>query len=385
MKIVMVNDYQDNIGGTETYMYTLIKELEKKGHEVILFTSDVTSQEYFSPGYNKSFFKYVLRLFNFFYFWKFRKFIKETNPDVIHIHNIYNEITPSILLFLNHHAVLMTVHGSQMVSPVSLQTERTGKPCKNPICEGCTNCIGWKGSMYELIKRFVYRLLLHKVKLYIAPSNYLKSVLEQKKYTPVIRIYNGIHLFSYEKLIHSQNLLYVGRLTTEKGVLVLIDAFKKVIKKIPDAQLMIVGKGYLKEEIENKIQKTQLEKHISFAETVNADSMKTFYAEATVVIIPSIYPDNLPTVGLEALSVGRPVIGSRIGGIPEIIKHNETGVIIDPNNTNQLATGIITLLSSRKSLEKMSKNARKFAETNFDIRSHVTQILKQYENIMTSI
>lgn len=382
MKILMVNDYKDTIGGTETYMHTIISQLEKLGHEVTLFTSDITSEEYFSVGYNKTFLSYLLRIFNFSYFWKFRKVMSSFHPDIIHIHNIYNEISPSILLFLNHKAIIMTVHGSQMISPVSLQTDRTGKPCKETICEGCLNCIGWKGAMYEAIKRSVYKRLLKKIKLYIAPSNYVKGILEQKKYLPVIRIYNGIHLFPYEKLINSENILYVGRLTTEKGIMVLIKAFAKVIKKIPDATLMIVGKGYLKESLEKKVLDLQLAKNISFAEAVNSDSMKIFYTDATIVVIPSIYPDNLPTVGLEAFSVGRTIIGSKIGGIPEIIKHNITGVIVDPGNVNQLATGILMLLSDKKVLEKMSRNARKYAEDTFDIKKHVITLYKVYTSYL---
>src|SRR5260221_432372 len=109
MKILMVNDYKENIGGTEIYLFSIMEQLKKQGHEVRLFASDVTAQEYFSVSYNKSIVKYIIRIFNISAYRKFKKLLREFNPDIIHIHGIYNEITPSILWNMNHKAVIMTV------------------------------------------------------------------------------------------------------------------------------------------------------------------------------------------------------------------------------------------------------------------------------------
>jgi glycosyltransferase involved in cell wall biosynthesis len=269
-----------------------------------------------------------------------------------------------------------------MIAPVSLQTERTGKRCKEEVCAGCTNCIGWKGYFYEIVKRNVYKVLLKKIKLYITPSDYLKSALEKKHYAPIIRIYNGIQLLPQTKIKNKKELLYIGRVTKEKGVKVLIDAMHKLIKKIPNLHLTIVGEGSDKQNCKKEVEAFGLAKAVSFAGPIKKNSVATYYNDAAIVIIPSIYPDNLPTVGLEALSVGRPIIGSNIGGIPEIVKNNVTGFITDSGNANQIVTAVERLIWNTQLLEKMSKNARVYAEENFAMEKHIAELIKQYTYVL---
>ncbi|HSW96462.1 MAG TPA: glycosyltransferase family 4 protein [Candidatus Saccharimonadales bacterium] len=382
MKILMVNDYKYEIGGTETYMFNLINELKSKGHEVLLFSSNVTSKEYFSQNYNKSLIKYLSRIFNIKYLLKFKKILREFQPDIVHIHNIYNEITPAILFNLRHTIVIMTVHGSQMISPVSLQTERTGRKCKNEVCEGCLNCIGVKGVLYETCKRNVYRKLLKNISLYITPSEYLKSVLEERQYLPVRRIYNGINLLKYSKIRYTKNLLFIGRLTKEKGVEILLHAMNYLVEKFPEIHLSIVGEGNYSDHVREVIKNLHLEKNITLVGSVSSRQVQSYYDKSLLILIPSIYPDNLPTVGLEALSVGRPIIGSNIGGISEIIKNNQTGVLVEAGNMNQIVGAIEKLVENKQVVETMSMNARLYAEKYFDIRKHITQLEKLYSQLI---
>ncbi|HSW89032.1 MAG TPA: glycosyltransferase family 4 protein [Candidatus Saccharimonadales bacterium] len=385
MKILMVNDYKYEIAGTEIYLFTIMDSLKKNGHEVRLFASEVSAREYFSISYNKSFVKYMQRIFSLKYYLKFRKILREFEPDIIHIHNVYNEITPSILCNIKHKAILMTVHGSQMVSPVSMQTERTGKMCKETICEGCINCVGWKGYLYEKVKKSVYRKLLQNITIYISPSNYLKSILEEKQYLPVIRIYNGIKLLKYSKIKDTKNLLYVGRLTKEKGLDVLLNAIKKLTKTIPEIHLMIVGEGNYSTNILNTIKDNNLQNNILVKGSISRKLIQTYYDNSVLLIIPSIYPDNLPTVGLEALSVGRPIIGSNIGGISEIIKNNETGIVVSPGDAGEIANGVIKIIHNKKKLQQMNREAREYAEKQFDIKNHTRQLELLYDNLLKKI
>ncbi len=384
MKILMVNDYRCKIAGTEIYLDHIVKALQKRKHEVIIFASNITLEQYVSSNYNKNLKKYLIRFFNFKYYLEFKKLIKEFKPDIIHIHNIYNEITPSILFNLKDIPIVMTIHDSRIISPVSLQTERTGKYCKNKICEGCINCVGLKGSIYEFMKKKIYRKLFKRIDLFISPSNYLRTILINKNYSPVMRLYNGISLLKYSPINDNNNLLYAGRLTQEKGIDVLINAINKIKFFIPNIQLTILGDGNYKKEIIERIKKLKLKKYVNFLGLINNNYLYKYYRNTTLVIIPSIAPDNLPTTGLEALSVGRPVIGSGIGGIPEIVKNNFTGLIIEPNNSESLAKAIERLFKNKNKLNIMSKNARKYAEDNFDIKNHILELEKIYRNIINN-
>lgn len=382
MKILMVNDYKEQIAGTEVYMFTLMEGLKKNGHEVELFATDTSKQEYFSPTYNKSFTKYLKRLFDMRYYQAFKAMIHEFKPDIIHIHNIFNEITPSILYNLNHDAILMTVHDSRLISPVSQQTERTGKPCKEKICEGCTNCVGVKGYLYEILKKKIYRKLLKKISLYITPSKYLQSLLQEKHYLPVICLYNGISLLPFTKIREINQLLYAGRLTPEKGISHLLEAVKKLKENKENITLTIAGEGGYKEDLENMVEKLDIQKQVVFLGAVSSDKLEKLYKASTVILIPSIYPDNLPTVGLEALSAGRPLIGSSIGGIPEIIQEGITGFLTKPGDSESIADLVKNLIHDKKTLEKMNSECRRYAEENFAISQHLADIEGQYRSLL---
>src|SRR5258708_7480538 len=131
MKILMINDYKDTIGGTEIYMLRTTERLRKRGHDVLVFTSGVTSQDYFSPSYNTSFTKYMIRIFHFSSYKMVKRLLKEFTPDVVHVHGISNELSPSILLAIKGTPVIMTVHNNLLVNAVSLLSLRSGTECKN--------------------------------------------------------------------------------------------------------------------------------------------------------------------------------------------------------------------------------------------------------------
>lgn len=382
MKILMINDYRDQLGGAEIYIYQLMNELEKRGHAVRFFTSSCTKEQYLSPEYNKSFFSYLKRIFNIKSYIDITKIIEEFKPDIVHIHGIFNELSPSILFPLRKRPVIMTVHDLQIVTPVSLQTSRTGKYCKSEICSGCMNCVGLKGMMFERIKRFIHTFLLRNIKLYITPSKYLEGILRKyDKFTNVKTVYNGFKLLKHTPIRNWNRLLYVGRITEEKGVLLLPYVVKEVLKKIPDIQLNIVGEGVSLEKLNYLVNSLNLGNHIFIHPLVTRDKIQECYNKTTIVLVPSIFPDILPTVIIEAISVGRPVIGSNIGGIPELIENNEyTGYIIKSGNYLDFAHKIVILINNKIKIDRFSANCHKKAENKYDIRIHVKEIEKIYLN-----
>lgn len=382
MKILMVNDYAQRIAGTEVYIEHITTELIASGHEVKLFASSLTKQQYFSATYNTSVLKKLQRIFNFSNMLAFKKIIENFKPDIIHVHNIYNEISPSIFLAAKNIPIVMTVHDSRIVSPVSIQSERTGKPCKNVICSGCINCVGWKGYLYEILKRNVYAHLFKKVKLYITPSEYLRTILIKKGYTNITQLYNGILLFDYSSIQNTYEVFFAGRLILEKGIDQLINAISLLQQRISLIHLTIAGDGDYKNKLQEKVKQLHLNKCITFVGSVNLLELKKYYKNTTIVVIPSLNPDNLPTVGLEALSVGRPIVGSDIGGISEIVINKKTGILVKPGNTQELAQAIYTLLNHPKMIGKMSKNARKYAQDMFDIKQHIIRLEEIYTRII---
>ena len=194
-------------------------------------------------------------------------------------------------------------------------------------------------------------------------------------------IYTGIKLLKYSKLIEGNNLLYMGRLSKEKGIEYLLKAMIDITKKIPTVHLNITGGGPEKENLEELIKKYKLEKNVSFIGQIPNKEIERYYKISNILIVPSICEEVFPLVGIEAMSVGRPVIASRVGGIPEWLNDGETGFLVDPGNSAQITEKVIKLFSNRRLMEKMGENGRKKAE-QFDIKKHIKEIEIVYQEVI---
>lgn len=381
MKILLVNDYKDVIGGTEVYMWSIKKALEEKGHVVSIFGSDKNKEKYNISQKNQSLTNYFNRIFNLKYYFEFKKILQVFHPDIIHVQNIFNELSPSILIAVKSTPLIMTVHDNLLVNAVTVLSARTGKECKNRTCGGCNNCVGWKGAVYESFKRKIHKRLLKKIKLYITPSEYMSDFIQEAGYNPVKVIPNGIKLLEYSEIKDFNQILYVGRLTKEKGVEYLLRSMPEVISVFPKIELKLVGDGSDKNYFIEMAKNLNISKNVNFVGNVSSDEVKKYYKNSTIVIVPSIYPDNFPTVCIEAMSVGRPLIGSRIGGIPELIDNGDNGYLVRPYSPESLAQKIMLLLLNKKLLNKFGSNARNKAEKKFDINEHIRKL----ENIYSAL
>jgi len=199
--------------------------------------------------------------------------------------------------------------------------------------------------------------------------------------SPIIHLPNFIELQQFHEVRNNYNLLFVGRLEKIKGVEFLIQAISFIIKVFPQTTLTIVGDGHNKTDLCNLTKKLQLEKYIHFRGWVEHKDLNTYYEKASIVVIPSVVPENFPTVCNEAMSAGRPVIGTNVGGIPEIIDDEVNGYLVEPENPEQIAEKVIKLFSEEKLLKELGRNARKKAE-EFSIEKHMDNLEKIYEEVI---
>jgi glycosyltransferase involved in cell wall biosynthesis len=167
--------------------------------------------------------------------------------------------------------------------------------------------------------------------------------------------------------IKKEFILAAGRLAEKKGIEYLVMSMEHVIKKLPEAKLIIIGYGPEKESLERLVKELKLEKNISFAGRVENKNLPKFYATADLFVGPSIVTKNGDTEGLgvvflEALASGTCVIGSNVGGIPDIIKHDQTGMLVRQKNPMQLADTILKLMSNKTKREKLASNGLKHIE-----------------------
>ena len=148
-------------------------------------------------------------------------------------------------------------------------------------------------------------------------------------------------------------VLFVGRLEKEKGVHVLLEAMHQVRKAIPSVQLLIAGDGSYRQELEKMTSHLNLRDHVSFLGWLEGADLQDKYRRAWVLVLPSIRAEGLGMVLVEAGLMGRPVIGSDLGGIRDIIRHGYNGFLVPPGNAKALAEAILTVLMNRDLAHQM--------------------------------
>jgi glycosyltransferase involved in cell wall biosynthesis len=183
------------------------------------------------------------------------------------------------------------------------------------------------------------------------------------------------------------DVLYAGVLTPLKGIHILIEAFARVKKDLPDLTLYVVGrdenKGYAA-ELKNQVSVLGLETGVHFVREVPQQQLAHYMARCRVLVLPSL-SEALGRVILEALSVGKPVIGSAVGGIPEMIQEGATGFLVPPGNVEALADRLHWLLTHPEEAAEMGKQARAFAENFFSPSAYqqgYRQLIKEAEKVL---
>lgn len=388
MKILHIISDGFPSGGAENILIQLKENFENKGHEIKILSSDLRPElNHFSDFEFKSInldntipMKIIFNLFNPYSFTALKKILFEYKPDIVHLHTM-EQISPSVLFLLRKYPTFMTLHGPETFIR-SLVTWCIGDRYfhKKEMYENNFTLIGRFHYFYHTyIQRYIYKLGFKNVDLFIAPSNYIKNKAISDV-SPIKTIHNSIDLPKYSAIENNNNILFVGRLEKAKGVRYLIEAVPLIIKKIPNIQLYIVGDGQEKDSLFKLVNSIRLSKNIHFIEWQKNDDLKLYYKKANIIIIPSICPENFPTVCLEAMSIGRPIIGTRVGGIPEIIDDKVNGYLVKPKDSGQIAEKVIKLLLDKNLLKFMSKNARIKSE-KYNLINYITEIEEIYQDI----
>lgn len=230
--------------------------------------------------------------------------------------------------------------------------------------------------------KWCYQLVLQRVDTVICVSAYIQhaaalafpqyadkfQVLFNATDVEVFKPYGEIADSSAETLLrlpkHTPFVLYVGRLTQDKGVDVLIQAFQQTLKTQPQAKLVIAGSSFFDGAAKTAYQQSlqQLAKpiseHIIFTGFIPHQQLKYLYAAARVVVLPSVWQDPCPLVVLETMASGTCIIASKVGGVPEVVEHDVTGILVNPKQVDELAVAITDVLQYPIKAQQMAAAAR---------------------------
>lgn len=382
MKILQVVSMGYVCGGAEKSVLALKYGLEKRGHQVKIMSSDRDPHEQHFSDYESRHIKgFFSHLWSKSAYSTLKRALDEFQPDVVHFHTM-GELSPSVLFALGGRPALLTVHGPEEYTKTMLKWYLPSHAFNGTVS---IKNLKFFGMLYYVFFRYLqrplYKLGFKNLKVLVSPSKYLAAQLEKENFgRPIRQIYNGIELPESKKLGESPIILYVGRLEHVKGVDVLLQAMPEVLRAMPDALLKIVGDGPDRKMFEKKTRELGVSGAVKFEGWLKgAETMKAF-GDARILVVPSVWPENLPTVIIEALAVGRPIIGSRVGGIPELVEDGVTGAIVEPKDAGQLAKSIVELMQDPGLADRSvaaQQSARRFGLSYF-----VENIERVYREIL---
>lgn len=174
---------------------------------------------------------------------------------------------------------------------------------------------------------------------------------------------------------HPLKLLTVGRLSPEKGHLVLLAALHDLKQRGVPVHCTFVGDGPKRSQLEAEVARHEIQSMVTFAGAIGQDRIADFYATADVFVLPS-FSEGLPVVLMEAMASGLPTVSSRITGIPELIRHGEDGVLVSPARPDLLAQAIADLADDPSVRRRMAASARERIVREFDSRVTVRPLVE---------
>jgi glycosyltransferase involved in cell wall biosynthesis len=404
MKVLFINKFFYLRGGSERVFFDEASLLEKHGHEVGFFAMrhfrNLSSPytPYFMPeveyAEKMSLTRKLRETGRILYSWEARKrlrrLLEDKKYDIAHLHNIHHQISPSILDELSRFGIpaVMTLHDYKMACS-TYNLLRDGCPCEHCAQGQYYHCFlyrctkgSFSKSLINTLEMYLHHRIMRiygKVDRFISPSKFLQEKLQEMGFRgEIVHLPNFIVSENFEPALKwdGDSLVFFGRLSREKGIITLLDAVKDL-----KCTLKLIGEGPQREELEDKVS-TEKISNVIFLGYKQSQELFDEIKKSMIVILPSEWYENNPISVLEAFALGKPVIGARIGGIPELIEDYKTGLTFEPGNYSDLRKKISYFLNHSDAVLKMGQQARKDIEKRFSPEIHYNKLIEIYNGVL---
>jgi len=311
--------------------------------------------------------------------------LRAFRPDVVHVHNFFPLLSPSVYLACREAGVpvLQTLHNYRLICPGALLF-RDGRPCED--CVG--RSVPWPGVLHGCYRssrtgtaavaamvgiHAALNTWSHAVDAYIALTEFARRKLIAGG-LPAERFHVKPNFVDSDPGIGSGDggyALYVGRLSEEKGIDVLLEAWKLLETKIP---LVIVGEGPMASKVASRARTIGADYRGPLSRHEVAECMR----RASLLVFPSVWYEACPLVIAEAFACGVPVVCSRIGSLEEIVQHERTGLHFRSGDPKDLAAKVETLWRDQRQLGRMRKEARAEYEAHYNSERNYARLMQIY-------
>jgi glycosyltransferase involved in cell wall biosynthesis len=401
--LIAINNYYYDRGGSEAIFFAHNRMFEELGWNVVPFSMQHSGNhatpwsKYFIDDLEMhgdySLTQKLVRLPKVIYSFEARRRLGEllgrVRPDIAHAHNIYHHISPSILGLLKGRGIptVLTLHDLKIACPAYNMLAPDG------ICERCkggkvynvvrNRCIGGSAAMslVVMMEAVVHKLLgsyRRHVDCFVVPSRfYIDKFSEWGMPASLFRhVPNFVDVPRYEPRYEPGDaFLYFGRVIRQKGVATLIRAVAGARKK-----LLIAGTGPELEEM--RALAAGLNADVTFLGHLGGQQLRDVIGSCRAVVLPSEWYENAPVSLLEAYALGKPVIGARIGGIPELIRENETGVCFESGNVSSLQRALEDFDSRPGAqIQAMGRAGRRWVAEEFTVAMYRQRIMAVYRDL----
>lgn len=386
LKVVVVHNRYQLQGGEDSVVDAEIALLREAGHDVIPY---IVGNDHITGAVQKLS-TAALTTYNPFSRMRFAHTLKLNGPDIVHVHNFFPTLSPSIFDACAEAGVpaIWTLHNYRIGCANALLF-RDGRPC-----EDCLH-----GSPYQAVLHRCYRgsrlgsltlatsIAAHRrlgtwrsrVSRFIALTEFAKSrFVKAGVPDSLIRIKpNFVHdprpsLAGQAFAMTGPNAVYIGRLSVEKGVRTLMAAWRDVAMP-----LRVVGDGPLADEL-----RASAPPNVTFVGLQPREAVYRELQAAALMVLPSICYENFPVTAAEAMAMGKPVVASAIGALQEVITDGEQGLLFRPGDPVALARAVNTLAADPRKLDEMGSTARARYETSLTPAHNLRMLTQIYEEVL---
>jgi glycosyltransferase involved in cell wall biosynthesis len=419
MRIILVNKFHYLKGGSETYYFGLAEGLKKLGHEVHFFAMQdeknlpcddadlfVSAKDYNgATSAAKKISEAKTLIYSKESLEKFEALCERVHPDIVHMNLVHRQITLSVLdapyLKEHHVPVFFTSHDYILVCPNYLMLDGSGNVCdaclgghfKECLKRKCVKGSTAKSALAMMEADWYKRHKTYsKIDRIIAPSEFMRRKLLEGGF-PEKQVVTMQNFVSEELLDRARKteddtdrekpyFLFFGRLSKEKGIKTLIDAFKLALPQLPEGmRLVIAGDGPKRAELE-----TAAGKNIEFVGFKQGEKLRKLVSGAAFACCPSECRENMPYSIVEAFAAGTPVVGTNIGGIPELVEDGVTGMLCEPEDTESLAEALVHAANRFKKKETypvLQERCRAYVLDHCDQSKYMGRLTELYADLIS--
>lgn len=401
MKILLVHKFFNYNGGADVFFFEVGRVLKEHGHEIAYFSTN--SDKNLKTKWSKYFIdapdfksvnpiKRLRALYNIPYNKEAKKrfadLIDDFKPDLIHCFNIMTHISPSILFVAREKniPVVISLNDYKHICPC-YKLFHHGKICAE--CRGGNfyHCVSHKCahnsiafSLASAIESYVHSWIkaYDQISLFLFASDFMAEITESfwgKKLNRG-KLMNPFNVPAAPEYKEGDYGLFFGRLIDEKGV----DILLKAIEKSAKVPFVIVGNGPEEDRLKEYVKLNKID-NVKFVGPKWGDELEEILNNCRFVVVPSTWHENFPYVILQAFAAGKPVIGTKRGGIPEMI-NSQRGYLYDADDIDSLSNYMRLLWDNPSECITMGKAGRKYVEETFNDDKFYNEIVQNYNKVL---